>query len=287
MEQINIESAGVLGQICGSQETIRKILEDDFTYHYLPEAKIDYSKRKPDIFVEETEDDDSLKMDYPRIIIPCTKDHRGLVSACDYLLERARQEKSKVYSLNSSSVQEDGNSIIFYGGATNLGKTSSALELAVNGFELFSDEKTLLDLGNQTLYGGSRSIALRKEILQERVDSSKEFKEFSGTSCNHPNISMLILPHLDHGLENPITYQLDSMDAFWHLNKEIARRIRGDTKFYGDYKYALQSLDNEDLSNQRIKLVKSLTETVPTHYFQGNLKQLTDFVKERFNKPQR
>jgi len=98
---------------------------------------------------------------------------------------------------------------------------------------------------------------------------------------------MLILPHLDRGLGNPITYQLDSMDAFWHLNKELARRIRGDTKFYGDYKYALQSLDNEDLSNQRIKLVKMLTEIVPTYYFQGDLKQLTDFVKERFNKSQR
>lgn len=284
MEKIKIESAGVLGQICGSQETIRKILEDDFTYHYLPEAKIDYSERKPEIFVEETQDDDSLKMDYPRIIIPHTEDHRGLVSACDYLLERARQTRFKVYSLNSSSVQENGNSIIFYGGATNLGKTSSALELAINGFELFSDEKTLLDLGNRTLYGGSRSIALRKKILQDRVISSREFKEFSVTSCNPPKINMLILPHLDHGLESPITYQLDSLDAFWHLNKEITRRIRGDTKFYGKYKYTLQSLDNRDLSNQRIKLVKILTETVPTHYFQGDLKQLTGFVKERFNK---
>jgi hypothetical protein len=287
MEQIKVESAGVLGQICSSQETILKILEDDFTYHYLPEAKIDHSGRKPDIFVEETQNGNSLRMNYPKIIIPHTEDHRGLVSSCDYLLERARQEKFKVYSLNSSSVQEDGKSIIFYGGATNLGKTSSALELAVNGFELFSDEKTLLDLGNRTLYGSSRSIALRKKILQEKIDSSKEFKEFLGTSCDYPEISMLILPHLDYGLENPITYQLDPMDAFWHLNKEIARRIRGDTKFYGDYKYALQSLDNEDLSNQRIKLVKTLTETVPTYYFQGNLKQLTGFVKERFNKSQR
>jgi len=172
MKKINIESAGVLGQIYSNQETAGKILKDDFTYHYLPEAKIDYSERKPDIFVEETQNKDSLKMDYPRIIIPHTKDHRGLVSACDYLLERARQEKFKVYSLNSSSVQEDGNSIIFYGGATNLGKTSSALELVVNGFELFSDEKTLLDLGNQTLYGGSRSIALREK------NSSREGKFF-------------------------------------------------------------------------------------------------------------
>ncbi len=287
MKQINIESAGVLGQICSSQETIEKILEDDFTYHYLPEAKIDYSGRKPDIFVKETQNDDSIIMDYPKIIIPNTEDHRGLVSSCDYLLERARQEKFKVYSLNSSSVQKDGKSIIFYGGATNLGKTSSALELAVNGFELFSDEKTLLDLRNHTLYSGSKSIALRKKVLQEKVNSSKEFQELLGVSCNSPRISMFILPHLDHGLENPIKYQLDPIDSFWHLNKEITRRIRGNTKFYGDYKYPLQSLDNEDLSNQRIKLVKTLTETVPTYYFQGSLKQLTGFIKERFNKFQR
>ena len=284
MKKINIESAGVLGQISASSKTLKKISEDDFTYHYLPEAKIDCSGRGPDVFVEETSEESLLLMDYPEIAIPCTEDHRGLVSACDYLLERARQEKLKVYSLNSSSVQENGKSIIFYGGATNLGKTSSALELAVKGFELFSDEKTLLDLGNQTLYGGSKSIALRKEILQKKVGSSKEFKKFNESSYNNPSINMLILPHLDHGLENPITYQLDSMDSFWHLNKELARRIRGDTKFFGDYKYSLQSLDNKDLSNQRIKLVKRLTEAVPTYYFQGSLKQLTNFVKERFNK---
>ena len=26
------------------------------------------------------------------------------------------------------------------------------------------------------------------------------------------------------------------------------------------------------------------TEAIPTYYFQGNLRQLTNFVKERFNK---
>lgn len=284
MEKVNIESAGVLGQISASSETLKKIVEDDFTYHYLPEAKIDYSEKEPDIFVEETSEGGSLSMNYPKIIIPFIGDHRGLVSTCDYLLERARQEKMRVYSLNSSSVQEDGKSIIFYGGATNLGKTSSALELAINGFELFSDEKTLLDLENQTLYRGSRSIALRKEILQKKVGSSKEFKKFNENSCNNPCINMLILPHLDQGLENPITYKLDSMDSFWHLNKELTRRIRGDTKFYGNYKCSLQSLDNENLSNKRIQLVKKLTEAIPTYYFQGNLRQLTNFVKERFNK---
>lgn len=184
--------------------------------------------------------------------------------------------------MNSSSVQENGNSIVFYGGATNLGKTSSALELAVNGFELFSDEKTILDLENNNLYGGSKSIALRKKILQEKTNSTKEFKKINKNSCKSPSIKMFILPHLDHGLKVPISYKLNSKDSFWHLNKELTRRIRGDTKFFGNYEYALQSLDNEFLSNQRIKCVKKLTEIVPTYYFQGNLKQLTKFVKERF-----
>ena len=283
MEKVNIESAGVVGQISGSSITIKKILNDDFTYHYLPEAKIS-QERNQEIFVEEVSEDSHLVMTYPKITVPFTNDHRGLVSICDYLLERARQEKLGVYSLNSSSVQENGESIIFYGGATNLGKTSSALELAINGFELFSDEKTLLDLENQVLYGGSRSIALRKEVLQKKTDSKREFKKFNENSCNNPNIKMLILPHLDHGLKSPISYKLDSMDSFWHLNKELTRRIRGDTKFFGDYKYSIQSLDNEDLSYKRVEFVKALTEVVPTYYFQGNLEQLTHFVKERFNK---
>lgn len=64
----------------------------------------------------------------------------------------------------------------------------------------------------------------------------------------------------------------------------MAKRIRGDTKFFGNYQYPLQSLDNEELSHQRVTLVKELTALIPTYYFQGNLNQLISFVKERFNK---
>jgi len=283
MEYININSAGVVGQILSNPSTIAQILNDDFTFHYLPEAQIDF-ERKPDVFVKEELHDKVVTIDYPQIIISPMEDHRGLVSACDYLLERSRQEKLGVYSLNSSSVQKEGEAIIFFGGSTNLGKTSSALELAINGFELFSDEKTLLDLNNKQLYSGSKSIALRKKVLQKKLKSKREFLEFDESSCPQPNISMMILPHLDHGLEKPISYQLNQMDAFWHLNKELARRIRGDTKFIGNFQYSLQSIDNEELSLKRVEAIKNLTQITPIYYFQGSLNQLTDFVNERFNK---
>ncbi len=282
MEYINIRSAGVTGKILTTPLKIAEIVKDSFTFHYLPEAQIDYNAI-PDVFIEERTHNKQVTLEYPRIIISQTNDHRGLVSACDYLLERARQEKLGVYSLNSSSVQKENQAIVFFGGATNLGKTSSALELAANGFEFFSDEKTLLNLNQQRLYSGSKSIALRKKVIQQKIGSQKEFQVINKNSYLQPYISMMILPHLDHGLKDPIDYQLNQMDAFWHLNKELIRRIRGDTKFIGNFKYPLQSLDNEELSLKRINAIKRLTKTIPIYYFQGNLNQLVKFVKEKFN----
>jgi len=154
----------------------------------------------------------------------------------------------------------------------------------MNGFELFSDEKTLLDIEGRKLYSGSKSVALRKKVLQKKLGSYKEFKMFDENSCKKPSIEMFILPHLDHGLKIPISYQLGKIDSFWHLNKELTRRIRGGTKFIGNFQYPLQSIDNEELSLKRIDAIKNLTQVVPAYYFQGSLKQLNSFVKERFNK---
>lgn len=282
MNTVKIDSAGVVGEIISSRTNIINILNDSFTFHYLPEAKIDL-KKQADIIVEEKEQDIPVILNYPKITIFPLKDHRGLVSACDYLLERARQEKLGIYSLNSSSVQKDGKAVVFFGGATNLGKKSSALELAAKGFELFSDEKTLLNLKEKTLYSGPKSLALRKKILREKTGFSNEFQSFKECSCKYPNLSLIILPHLDHGLEDPIKYKLKEKDAFWHLNKELTRRIRGDTKFVGNFCYPLQSIDNEILSLERVNSIKELVKTVPVYYFQGNLNQLNNFVTEKFN----
>jgi len=283
MRHIIISSAGVTGKIITTPLKIVEIANDSFTFHYMPGAQIDYTKI-PDIFVEEKACNKPVILKYPQIIIPQTNDHRGLVSACDYLLERARQEKLGVYSLNSSSVQKENQAIVFFGGATNLGKTSSALELTANGFEFFSDEKTLLNLNEQILYGGSKSIALRKEVLQQKVGSQKEFQRINKSSYLRPHISMMVLPHLDHGLKDSICYKLNQIDAFWQLNKELTRRIRGDTKFIGNFKYPLQSIDNEELSLKRVNAIKRLTKTIPIYYFQGDLDQLSKFVKKEFNK---
>jgi|TARA_Y100000310_G_C20600120_1_gene772571 hypothetical protein len=282
MDHIVLNSAKVIGRISASPEKIVLISRDPFTFHYLPELKIDYHE-SPDVFVEEREQVKPVILEYPHAYISPTPDHRGLVSTCDYLLERARQEKWGTYLLNSSSVQMDGRAVVFFGGATNLGKTTSALELASRNFEFFSDEKTLLHLDEAKLCGGSRSMPLRKKVLMDRIGSKREFAPLEENSCTDPMLAMMILPHMDHGLVKPIHYQFEKADAFWHLNKEFARRIRGDTKFVGNFMYPLQSLDTEELSSKRVVAIRKLVERVPVYYFQGNSSQLVDFVGERFN----
>jgi len=279
MVSLVLEAAGVKGKIITTAKKIKKIKNDKFTYHYLPNGIT--SKGVADIEVIEEKMDSNFKISYPSIRINSFEDHRGLVVACDYLMERARQNKLGIYSISSSSAHKNGTSVVFFGGATNLGKSSSAIKMVSKGFEIYSDEKTLLDLENVVLYGGSKSIPLRKKILQEKLNNHlDEFLEIERESIC-PKIGLMVIPHIDHGLNKAISYKMDPLDFFYHLNGEISKKIRGGTKFVDNFRVPLTSIDTDLLSQKRVNLVKSLTDVVSGYYIQGSLNQIAEIVQEK------
>jgi hypothetical protein len=131
------------------------------------------------------------------------------------------------------------------------------------------------------MVGGSRGIPLRKEIIKKRFMNNKDgFKEIACDESKTPKVRLVILPHLDHGLKEPIITQFAPLDLFWHLIKEFSRRIRGDTKFVNYFEYLLPSLDTEELAQKRIAMTKDFIKEIKGFYFQGDLSQLTKFVND-------
>ncbi len=275
-------TAGIIGHIRAKEKVLDQILNDGFTEHYLPDFRIISPSSEPDVLVIENA---PLKkkaiLDFPIAYLDPSVDSRSFVITAEYLAERARQEKLNVYSLNSASAEREGKGILFYGNASNLGKTTFASSLLKLGFRQFSDEKTLLDLENLTLFSGSRSIPLRKEVLIKRFGDVRDFKKLDLIDLERPPaLDLLISPHYDHGTVGPIVNILKPLDILWNISGAISRRIRGVTRFIDNFTYQLPSLDTEELTDRRLKLITKLSERVRAIYFQGDSDQLIRYLEE-------
>jgi len=283
MKEIVLESHGVRCLVKASRGLVDAISGAEFTRHYIPDLKFELPTGDCDVSaVEDSNLTQKAELRFPLIRFSPGVEFRSVVSAADYLMERVRQEKFGIYCLNSATVSSGDSAVTFWGGATNLGKTSSALELMQRGFEFYSDERTLLNLRQGSVVGGSRTIAVRKAILREKT------KNPSGEFCEHScaqgdkRIALFVYPHIDHGLENPIFYQFEPKDFHWLLSREFGCNIRGAVKFMDDYTHPLPSIDTQELAEKRARETIAFTQSVPCYYFQGSLAQTSSFVGDFF-----
>lgn len=282
VKTIYFESNGSICKLRGGSKGIEEILKDDFTYHFIPDLRILNREKNHDVRVIESDIRIPTSLCYPEARYWIGLSGRDVVSLCEYLLERNRQEKSGLYSLNSATASKNESAVTFFAGATNSGKTSSMLELVKNhGFDFYCDEHSLIDLSNRKIVGGSRSIATRKKILKNKLANSHEFY-LQDFDKERKNAALFIYPHLDHGLENPIYYQFSPLDFHWLLSRELGGVIRGVVKFTDNFKYPLPPLDTQELSEKRVKKTIEFTKNVPCYYFQGSLEQMAKFVKKKF-----
>lgn len=234
-------------------------------------------------FEENSNLETKAKINFPKAEFVTGVEYRSVISTIDYLLERARQEKYGIYCLNSATASQNNSAVTFWGGATNLGKTSSMLDLVMErGFNFYSDERTLLCLNKRAVVGGSRTVATRKPILKEKTGESKEFYNYSPVEGSK-NLGLMIYPHLDHGLKNPIAYQFSPKDFYWLLLREFGANIRGAIKYIDNYSYPLPSIDTQELAEKRTIETKKFTSEVSCYYFQGSLSQISSFVEEYFD----
>ena len=280
---LTLESLGSLCRIGGDSELIKKISEDNFTYHHVPNSKKIYLGKYDVELFQGKNMNELISLDYPRCKFKEGLSPRDIVSLGEYLLERKRQERSGYYSLSSSTASKENDAVIFFGGATNLGKTSSMLELVQNNtYDFFSDEKTVIDLDRKTVVGGSQSIPTRKKIIEEKINgkNNSSFQKLNHKDLGIKQASLFIYPHIDDGLKNPIFYQFNALDFHWILTREFSGIIRGVTRLIDNFNHPVPSIDTLELSRLRVKRTQKFTEEVPCFYYQGSTKQISKFVND-------
>ncbi len=281
-KEINFTANGLNCRIEAENDLIARILQDPFTYHYMVGAGRSNSAKCD---VEVLQDDsigETAFLEYPKARFRGHISSRDIIVLGEYLLERARQENLGLYTLSSACAKSLDRAVVFFGGATNLGKTSYMLSLVQKlGFDFVSDEKTLLDLERGEIVGGSTLIPTRKKIIREKFFGAEQnLPEY--VSLNRDNApakaALMIYPHLDHGLKEPIYYRWKPLDFFWILTREISHEIRGGIRLIDNFGFLLPSLDTPELTKKRVRLTKAFCESVPCYYFQGSWNQIVEYV---------
>ncbi|MBU2638966.1 MAG: hypothetical protein KJ955_08390 [Nanoarchaeota archaeon] len=274
-----LESKGILCGIYADKRIIDAIRRDKFTYHCIPDAAI-ADGGEPDITVSQKKGLDGLvDINYPACEFSGELSSRDVVTIGEYLLERRRQEVNGQYGLSSATACYDGRAVTFFGGATNLGKTSSMLELVkTRGYSFVSDEKTLVDLERRVIAGGSRTVPARKNVIKDKVGvkSNGDFASLK-TERAEQEAALFMYPHIDHGLQKPIVYQFRPLDFYWLLVRELSSEIRGSVRLVNNFSCQLPSIDTDLLSQLRLQRTRMFTDEVPCFYFQGSVEQIAGF----------
>ncbi len=280
MNSLRIESFGSVCQINADNRLLDEIKVDKFTKHFIPGAN--FVDSEPNVTLSQRDIEKPVQIEYPTGHFKDGLSSRDIVTVAEYLLERSRQSNG-LYALSSSSASKNSKSVIFWGGATNLGKTSSMIKLVDDyGFEFISDEKTIVSLENHRVIGGSESIPVRKRVIGSLVKGELgQFHQPTQRVRGSTNLSLMIQPHIDDGRKEPIVYLLNSDDFYWHLTREVSQPIRGTTRLVDGFNYQLVSIDTEDLSKKRTSSTRVLCRDVPCFYFQGSLDQISEFVNSK------
>lgn len=277
------EAHGLSCRIEADSELLSVIEKDQFTYHYMIGAKRVLSTSSDVQIIQNDSLSVPVVLQYPRAFFRKTLSPRDVVVVSEYLLERARQEKKGLYNVSSACASLDNLAVTFYGGATNLGKTSSMLTLVNRcGFDFVSDEKTLLHLDNRTVVGGSISVPTRKKVIREKFfsDTSQDLPEYKDLSLAQGEkiAGLMVYPHLDNGLKQPLFYKWKPLDFFWLLTRDLSHEIRGGIRLVNNFSYLLPSLDTDELTLKRVEATKSFCNHVACYYFQGSWDQVAEYI---------
>ncbi|MEK7120250.1 MAG: hypothetical protein AAB824_01790 [Patescibacteria group bacterium] len=267
---ITIDSAGAKVLVTSTDSNIIKKLEQsEFLQRYVPNCKIlhDSVSAVANIILKTGKPDFFLK--YPKAkYTNIFYEDKDIVSLIEFLLEGVRQEAG-IYCLHSSSAVINGRNIIFWGNASGMGKTRLALTLSEKfGAQMYSDEKTLLNLQENVTVGGIASIYLSKPYLQDKFGNA-DFYDFIQPGKSFP-VGFFVYPHIDEDSKSIHIERWGANKFSWHLYEELSRKIRGTSRRIFNNTLPVSSIDSISIATQRSLAVEDYAKSTPCYYMRGS-----------------
>lgn len=254
-------------------EDIEKLIKSDFLYRYIPEIKIDQLGNKTDATLDLKRGASRIMLKYPRAEYRNKSvDVNDVLSLAEYLLERARQSRG-YYCMHGAAVEVRGKAIIFWGGASGMGKTALAKYFSKQADCIwFSDEKVVIDLKHSTVVGGVGSAYFNKgeKNVYDKLALRKKMEL---------PIAMFVYPFVT-SVPNKLTWDRWTSEKFdWHLFEEMNRKIRGTSRRVFSNIEPLPPLDDMTLARKRNALIGNMAKRMPCYYAQGEAKAIAAAIR--------
>ncbi|NCS98885.1 hypothetical protein GW764_01725 [Candidatus Parcubacteria bacterium] len=239
-----------------------EVKESEFWKVYCPDISISDSDSKLESDIQVLVGDKFSEMFFDirsKIEIPIIElSVEDLITVIDYIYEPQRNING-VYTINSSSVvNKDNQGVIFFGGATGMGKTSLARYFdSKKYFNIFSDDKTLLNLRKLKILNGSSYLYVNKSNLKKEFKSNiNSHKKFNNNTEIQADLALFVYGYLQKSFKEKEVWPDDKF--CWHLYESLTKRIRGVSRRIIGGKIPLPSIDSKYLSEQRIKDINYL-----------------------------
>ena len=267
--------AGSLNVLCSSNQS-EAIITSNFTRVYIPGVSFDedLEQSSPTLVVGVGTTAFSLAKGGWKLVLGKNANIESLIVVLGYCLEYCRQLHGQFMMHGTAALTSRG-AVLFIGGASGIGKTSSAIELAkLEGTHILADDRVVVSSTGDVVSFNSQ-LHFNKQILETR---------YTVTDILMAN-EKLTTPV--YRIVQPVTYPDSSLDVIedpwdsnkskFHLYEELSRSIRGVSKTITD-DYPLISLDTVVLANERMLLAALLSTgcTVSTLY--GSPETIANFV---------
>lgn len=258
----NLSSASVTARLEFKDPSVaEKVMSNDFLYQYIPALSKPSTLNRSDVRILVTETNELPDFSkYPNLEIGAKgMSEKDIISLIELVFERARQEKA-VYCIHSSSVVYKDKLVVFWGGATGMGKTRLAHEFIGHGASFYSDEKTLVDFSSLSGAGGIAGGHLKTKILFPKVGLF-----VYGFGIDGANLSI---------------EKWSSRHFKWHLYEELGRKIRAISRMVKNQTVSIPSADSQKNADARLKLTKEFTEKIHCYFLQGSPSEvITSIIK--------
>lgn len=203
-----------------------------------------------------------------------------IITIIDYCLDFVRQDQG-FYVVHGSASSVDGVGVVFFGSVSGVGKTTiNAYLCSECNFNFIADEKVLVNAMGY-ICGGVSSIAFNKEGLENSIGKSVQSIK-AGESQESQRVStkigMIIQPIVGSG--GVQVYKWSTARANWHLYEELTRKIRGTSRRIGNFRFPIQSIDNNEIALKRVASVESISQGIPFVSLKGSVNDMAGYINK-------
>jgi hypothetical protein len=272
----------------GHYELLHLVANDEFLYSYIPDVKAEITSNiklpvKGYIKLIES-NEENICLDYPKAEYSYIKPNiKDIISFIEYYFERLRQDESSLAIIHGSCAIYKNQPIIFWGGASGMGKTRLALGIQKIGGQILYDEKIVISLKTGGVVSGINSIYNNKDFYESTFGDKLYIPINNNLFSTQYNVPLYIYGFIrDNALIE--TREWDSFRFNWHIYEELSRKIRGTSKRFFNFTYPVQSIDTQELAIKRNNFVKKFTEKNHCYYVSGNEQDTINYIEELIEK---